>query len=217
MHWPGNRRRPSAPRLRPRPDEAFASTGGWQVTQAFATVTRREYSQTASRICTTMLMKQAIAGVTPTDTAEVTIMTVWPSNSAYGLGRWLGRLYSIEAGTYIFRLGNLIALLSIPVALVAYAMRLAPGTGMRYRLTNRRIILERGLACREEKSIALDQFDQIEISVQPGQQWYHAGDLIFLEGKIEKLRLLGVSRPESFRQVCLKAHMGYVGVKQALR
>jgi hypothetical protein len=32
---------------------------------------------------------------------------------------------------------------------------------------------------------------------------------------METLRLLGVSRPETFRQTCLKAHAAYVGVQQA--
>ncbi len=162
-------------------------------------------------------MKQAIAGVTPTDTEEVTVITVWPSNAAYGLGRLLGRLYSIQAGGYIFKLGNLFALASIPIALVLYAMKVLPFIGRRYRVTSRRIVVELGITGnQEEKSVGLDRFDSIEIVVQAGQEWYHAGDLVFRAGKTETFRLEGVSRPEAFRQICLKSRQSYVGIHEAL-
>ena len=35
---------------------------------------------------------------------------------------------------------------------------------------------------------------------EAGQPWYPAGDLILLDGKVERLRLLGVSRHEVFRE-----------------
>ena len=87
----------------------------------------------------------------------------------------LGRLYSIKAGFYIFTVGNLLCLLTIPLALVLYFKRIGPFVGLRYRLTNRRIVVERGLSAKEEKSLALDHFDEIDIVVRPGQEWYHAG------------------------------------------
>ncbi len=162
-------------------------------------------------------MKQAIAGVSPADISEVTVMTVWPSNAAYPLGRFLGSLYAMDAGFYIFRLGNILALLSIPLALLVYVHRLLPWVGMRYRVTNRRIIVERGWSAREDKSVDLDRFDSIDIVVRPGQAWYTAGDLIFREQQTETFRLDGVSRPEAFRQVCLKSRHAFVGVQKAVK
>ena len=162
-------------------------------------------------------------------------MTVWPSNAAYELGRFHGRWYAKQNGFYIFTLGNLICLLSIPGALALYFWRLAPWVGKRYTLTNRRIIEYRSQIRRQAnrvlgipfpfrfhptviaKSVELDRFDSIDIQVRPGQQWYHAGDLVFHEGNVEKFRLDGVSRPEAFRQTCLKSRQIYVGVKQALQ
>ena len=64
---------------------------------------------------------------------------------------------------------------------------------------------------------ALDRFDEIEVEVLPGQEWYFAGDLVFKRGDDVTLRLRGVSRPESFRQVCMKAHLSHVGVRAALQ
>jgi hypothetical protein len=159
---------------------------------------------------------QPIAGVAPAEIKEVTVMTVWPSVAKYGLGRTLGTLFAIRwPDVYIFRLGNLIALLAIPIALVLFFLRIAPGIGTRYRLTNRRIIVERGLTGKEDKSVDLDRFDSIHIDVQPGEAWYDAGDMIFRLGNVETFRLEGVSRPAAFRETCLKSHLAHSGVKRA--
>jgi len=158
---------------------------------------------------------QPIAGVTPAEVKEVTVMTVWPSVAKFGIGQMLGVALAWRwPDIYIFRLGNLIALLAIPLALPLFFLRIAPGMGTRYRLTNRRIIVERGLTGKEDKSVDLDRFDRIDIEVLPGQQWYHAGDLVFKLGNVETFRLEGVSRPAAFRATCLKSHMAHVGVKK---
>ena len=162
-------------------------------------------------------MDQAISGVSPASVQETTIMTVWPSNAMFGLGRSLGTLYAIRfPDIYFLRVGNLIALLSIPIALVLFFMRVAPFIGQRYTLTNRRVVVYKGLLVEEERAVALDRFDKVDIDVLPGQAWYDAGDLIFRLGNTETFRLAGVSRPEAFRSQIIKAHMAYVGVKKAL-
>lgn len=149
-------------------------------------------------------------------TGETTIMTVWPSVAMYGLGRFLGGLYSIRfPDVYIFRLGHLIALKAIPISLVLYFMRVAPFIGKRYTLTNRRVVVQRGIQAVDDKSVELDRFDSITVDVLPGQEWYDAGDLVFKQGTVETFRLAGVSRPETFRQTILKARMAHAGVKQA--
>jgi hypothetical protein len=161
-------------------------------------------------------MTQPIPGVAPPELNEVTTMTVRPSVSVYWLGRCLGQLYAIKAGTYIFTLGNFIALASIPIALKLYFLRLLPWLGIRYRLTNRRVIVQRGLSARDNRWVDLDRFDRIDVVVQPGQAWYHAGDLVFRLGEVETFRLGAVSRPETFRHTCLAAQRAHVGVKKAL-
>ncbi len=140
------------------------------------------------------------------ETRETTMMTVWPSLALYPSGRWLGKLYDIRwPDWYVLRLGHLLALLSIPWALVLYAIRVAPRTGVRYTVTNRRITIRRGLQAVESAAVALDAFDTIDIVIQPGQAWFQAGDLVFSREGREVFRLAAVSRPEAFRQVCLKA------------
>lgn len=159
----------------------------------------------------------SIAGVAPPEEKEVTVMTVWPSIALYPSGRWLGSMYAIELGVWPLTLGNLVALASIPHALLLYFWRVLPGVGTRYRLTNRRVIEERGVMHEPVKAIELDRFDSIEIEIAPGQAWYSAGNLIFKLGTAETFRLEGVSRPEAFRSQCMKSQMAYVGVKKAIQ
>jgi len=176
-----------------------------------------------------------IAGVSPPELRETVVMTVWPSIAASGLGRLLGRLYLISWGISVFTVGHLIALLSIPLALFLVLIRFQNGFlidiklfGLgkfffsivpaslivrRYTLTNRRIVVQRGLRAVDESWVELDRFDSIEVEVLPGQEWYKAGNLVFRRGQIETFRLDGVPRPETFRQTCLKAQMGYIGAR----
>lgn len=161
-------------------------------------------------------MKQAIPGVSPSSLEESTVMTVWPSICAYPSGRFLGRLYAIRwPNVYVFRLGSLIALASIPHALALYFYKLLPYVGMRYTLTNRRVVVQLGIKNVDDRSIALDRFDEIDVVVRDGQAWFNSGDLVFKLAGVETFRLEGVNRPEAFRQSCLKAHAAYVGVRQA--
>ncbi len=91
-------------------------------------------------------MKQAIAGVSPPNADEVTVMHVFPSIARYFSAQKLGQLYSIDVGISVITVGNLIALASIPHALALYFYRLLPSLfgfpwhGGSYKLTNRRIV-----------------------------------------------------------------------------
>jgi hypothetical protein len=183
-------------------------------------------------------MFQPIAGVSPPEIEETTVMIVWPTLGATGAGRALGRLYRIDIGFGMFTIGKLIALLSIPLALALFFAALVPPFPFtwpyhrRYTLTNRRVaILADQMSWRRvlrfvpwpkfrvrfpEHWAELDRFDSIEVVMRPGQEWYQSGDLIFRKGAVETLRLEGVSRPETFKRTCLKARMGYVGAQQAV-
>lgn len=163
-----------------------------------------------------VFMKQAISGVAPPELGEVTVMTVWPSVASTPLGRMLGRLMAISAGFWIFSVGRMMALLALPLGPLLYFSLRAPFNVRRYRLTNRRVGIMDGITPRFIRFVDLDRFDSIEIVILRGQAWYHAGDLVFRRGDMETFRLPGVSRPEAFRQTCLKAHMSYVGVRKAL-
>ena len=142
------------------------------------------------------------------------IMTVWPGIASMALGRWVGRLAGNRLGYGFFNLGKLLALATIPVSLAVYLWRLMPGACRRYTLTSRRLIVQLGLTAKDGPSIGLDEFDAIQVALLPGQDWLHAGDLLFQCGGKEVFRLGGVSRPEAFRQVCLKARNALISGRQ---
>ncbi len=157
-------------------------------------------------------MSGPISGVVPPSVAEATIMTVWPSVAVTGLGRSLGMLYRIKEGFGPVSIGRLALLATIPIGLMLYLSLRLPWAIRRYRLTNRRVIVEQGINPQVKQFVPLSGFDTVDVEVSPGQEWYAAGDLVFRRGPIETLRLSGVSRPESFRRVCLEARQAYVSV-----
>jgi hypothetical protein len=136
----------------------------------------------------------------PSELAEAACKVVWPTIGSNDAGRWVGRLAAVRFG-----LGKLLALATIPVSLAVFCWQLMPWAYRRYVLTNRRIIVRLGLRPRDERWIDLDDFERIDIEVMPGQEWLHAGDLVFRHGGNEVFRLPGVPRPEVFRHVCLAA------------
>jgi hypothetical protein len=100
-----------------------------------------------------------------------------------------------------------------------YFSRILPFIGRRYTLTNRRMVVQTGLTGATidgGTSIPLDSFDEIRVIQRQGDAWYDAGDLEFYQGDTKVGQLVGVSRPDSFRATCLKAHSGFVGVQAAL-
>lgn len=157
-------------------------------------------------------MSGPVFGVVPPSVAEATIMTVWPSVASTSLGRTLGLLYRIKSGFGPVSIGRLALLATIPLGLGLYLSLRAPWAIRRYRLTNRRVTIEQGINPQVKQFVTLDGFDSIDVEVSPGQEWYASGDLVFRRGPIETLRLAGVSRPESFRRVCLEARQAYVSV-----
>ena len=160
-------------------------------------------------------MHQPIAGVTPSELAEVTCKVVWPTIGATRAGRLVGRLAAVRIGcAQLFTVGTLLAAATIPLSVAVFGWQLMPYVCRRYTLTNRRIIIRKGLMAVDGRWISLDEFDAIAIEILPGQQWLHAGDLVFRHGDREVLRLAGVPRPEAFRQVCLTARSALVGVRE---
>jgi hypothetical protein len=165
-----------------------------------------------------MAMNHPIAGAAPRELDEVTSMITWPGIGAYGLGRLVGRLAGIQIGLGRFlTLGKMLALATIPLSLGTYLWKVLPFVHRRYRITDRRIVVDKGLSNVEDRWIALDQFDAIDVLVLPGQDWLRAGDVVFRRDGVEVFRLCGVLRPIAFREVCLKARTALVAVREVLQ
>lgn len=159
---------------------------------------------------------QPIAGETPPELGEASVMTVWPTIGSLPLGRWIGRYSAVKWGWGPLTVGTLFALVTIPLSLAAYCWLLAPVVCRRYALTTRRVIIRRGLGALEDRWISMEDFDEIVVEVLPGQQWFHAGDLSFRRGGEELLRLAGVRRPETVRRACLKVQKALIAVGKAV-
>jgi hypothetical protein len=157
------------------------------------------------------------AGKSHLERSETRSKVVWPAIGATPAGRFVGRLCANRVGVGGFNLGKLLALATIPVSLAVFAWQLLPVVMRRYCLTDRRVIVEKGLARVEERSIGLDHFDALEIRLLPGQEWLRCGDVIFLCGGREVFRLPGVPRPQTFRELCLKQRNTLLAVREVLR
>lgn len=160
----------------------------------------------------------AIAAFESSVPAEVTAMITWPTIGATEPGRLVGRLAAIRVGWPRFlTLGMLLAVATIPLSLGVFAWQLMPYIYRRYRITDRRIVVDKGLSLTEERSIGLDEFDEIRIVVLPGQEWLRSGELVFFRDGQEVFRLPGVSRPVPLREVCLKARTALIAVREVLK
>jgi hypothetical protein len=162
-------------------------------------------------------MHHPIAGVMPSDLAEVDCKVVWPTIGATRAGRFVGRAAAVQLGWgEFFALGKLLALATLPITLAVYAWQLMPYVCRRYALSNRRIIVQKGLMPVDERWIGLDEFDTVEVEILPGQQWLHAGEIVFKRSGNEILRLSGVSRPEIFQRVCQTAQNALLSVRDVV-
>ena len=163
-------------------------------------------------------MTQANSDTAPPQQPEVTAMVVWPTIGATALGRWVGRMCGVKIGFGgFFTLGKLFALATIPVSLAVFAWQLMPLVCRRYRLTDRRIIVQKGLGAIDGRAIGLDEFDAIDVEVLPGQQWLHAGELLFKREGTEVFRLSGVSRAEVFGRICLEVRAALISVGEVVQ
>ena len=163
-------------------------------------------------------MNPSTAANLPARLPEIDAMTVWPTIGATRLGRLVGGLAGIPIGLGgFFTVGVLMAVVTIPISLAVFVWQLLPFVCRRYTLTDRRIIIKKGLTGVEHAAIDLDGFDAIEVKVLPGQAWLHAGELIFLQQGRPVFQLSGVSRPEVFREICLKAQESLLSVRRVLQ
>ena len=151
-------------------------------------------------------MKSPFSGIVPSELGEVPSVTVWPTIGALPAGRLVGRLAETRLGRDEWSaVGKILAVATIPISLSVFCWQLMPYVCRRYTLTNRRIIVRRGLLPADEHWIGLDEFDAVDVEVLPGQEWLHAGDVVFKRAGSEVLRLAGISRPDVFRHMCLTA------------
>jgi len=145
--------------------------------------------------------RQAIAGLTPPQWAEGMVREVWPSVAAHpgpaALGRWL--IQSVG-------LAPLGWLLLAPF----YFLKIMPFLSTRYTLTNRRLMIQRGLKPRPVQEVALADIDDVRITADSHSVFYKSGTLEVLSKDRVVLTLPGVPESDSFRHTILNTVAAYV-------
>src|SRR5436309_506018 len=97
-------------------------------------------------------LKQPVTGVMPPQVAEANIRTIWPSVTATSpAAAALGR-----ALTRTILLAPLAWLLLAPV----YFLKVLPFFARRYTLTNRRLVVQRGLKAKPRQEVLLADIDE---------------------------------------------------------
>jgi hypothetical protein len=145
--------------------------------------------------------RQVVTGVVPPQLGEALIREVWPSVAAHpavaGLGRALTR--TIVAAPLAW-------LLMAPF----YFLKVLPFLARRYTLTNRRLMVQRGLKPKPTDQVALAEIDDVRVTRDANSEFYRAGTLeVLSQGKVV-LTLPGVPEPESLRHSIINAVKAWV-------
>jgi len=148
-------------------------------------------------------MTTAILGVHASD--EVEIRTRYPSIAATGPGRVLGTIFDlIPVKIWGIKISHLLFVLPLaPLGVLIYILQKIGGE--RYVLTNRSMQRWSSLGSRQYQSVPLTDIAEIEYSQQPGQAFYHAGNLTLIGRKDEILmQLNGIKDAEVFQKTIVE-------------
>ena len=140
--------------------------------------------------------KQVVTGVVPPQIDEAMIREAWPSVAAVpavaGLGRMLTR--SILGAPLAW-------LLMAPL----YFLRILPFFATRYAVTNRRVMILRGLKPTTSREVALSEIDDVRIERDANSSFFLSGTLEIISNGQVVLTLPAVKEPESMRHAILNA------------
>ncbi len=146
---------------------------------------------------------QAISGVVAPQVQEAMIREVWATVTA-----------NQAASSVARKLISTIVLAPIGWLLIApvWALRFLgflPGLSfltVKYTLTNRRLMIRKGMKAKPTQEIPLDQIKDVRIVTDGNTDFYVTGNLEILsrDGKVA-FSMPGVPEPESFRQAILQA------------
>ena len=84
---------------------------------------------------------------------------------------------------------------------------------MRYTLTNRRVMIRRGLTARPTHEVQLSEIDDVRVVEGSQNSFYRAADLEILSKGQVLLRLAGVPEAESFRHAIINSFQAWHPVK----
>jgi hypothetical protein len=159
---------------------------------------------------------QAVCGLTPPALREALIREAWPALvgvTLFGLSvAPLARLANRLVQTVVLMpLGWLILAFLFPI-------KFAPFICRRYRLTNRRLMIQSGWRPNPEApvgAVKLEEIDEVRIVPDSVDSFSFSATLEVVSGGAVKLQLPGVPEPEGFRMAVLNAVKAWVPGKAA--
>lgn len=144
---------------------------------------------------------QAVTGLTPPLQAEAIIREVFPSVVA-------SPLPGAKAGARLGRILNR-SIIGAPLAwallIPPYFAKVMPFLAKRYTLTNRRVMIRRGLLPKPTHEVALADIEDVHIHKDADSDFYREGTIEIMSGGKPVLTLEGVPEPESFREAILNS------------
>ncbi len=156
---------------------------------------------------------QAVTGVAPPQVSEAIIRDAWPSVAAHPGPASLAR------ATYRSIILAPIGWLVLAPIYFAKLLAILPGlSGLatRYRLTNRRLMICKGLQPVPDKEVPLDRIKDVKLVTDANSEFFVAGTLeVIDEAGQTVLTLPGVPEAESFRQAVLQAAAAWGPVLKA--
>ena len=167
---------------------------------------------------------QAISGVSVEN--ENVVMTVYPSICKTSIGRLIGRLmelFPLRIPICGIRLSYLIfGPVLAPLGLLIYIatkLHIPPlFFGERYVVSNRQVQIWSSMGNRRINEAALSDIEEIEIRQEPGQVFYRASDLHFINSKGELILTLGsVPHAQNLREVINKTRFARSQVGESLK
>jgi Bacterial PH domain len=144
--------------------------------------------------------KQAVTGVVPPEVDEGRIREAWPSVAAFPGVAKLGRTLT---GTIV------LAPLAWLLMAGLYFGKLLPFLARRYTVTNRRVMVRRGLKGIPRQEIALAEIDDVRLVTDANSDFFRAANLEILAKGQVALTLHGVPDAASFRHAILNARNAY--------
>src|SRR5262249_9744925 len=148
--------------------------------------------------------KQAVTGVLPPQLGEAIIREVWPSVT--GMQPGLAALGEKMQRTIV--LAPLAWLMLAPL----YFKKILPFLATRYTLTNRRLMVRRGLGSKRPpaQEVALADIDDVRVQRDDNSDFYRSATLKIVSKGQVVLTLPGCPEPESFRHAILNACKAWV-------
>jgi len=142
-----------------------------------------------------------VTGLVPPAIGEAIIRSAFPSVSAMPAAATMGRKLILS----IF-----LAPLGWALMLPVYFLKILPFIATRYTLTNRRLMIQKGLMPVPVQEVPLADIDEVRIKKDDNSEFFRSGDLEIVSKGQVRMVMPGVPEPEGFRHAIVNACMAWV-------